>query len=416
MRPFLCALALLACSGGGTGSDASTDAGTDAPFVTASHTAMPQAVTLGGSVLATPKMVAISFQSDATMQPAIDAFASQMQNDGAYWTGAVGEYGVGALTSVTFHSATTPPASLMDADVQTFLTNEIQTDATFPKPDASTIYTLFYPLNVNVTTSFGVTCQQFQGYHDSFTLGANQVIYAIVPRCQPPPVVGVTLADQMTAEASHEIAEAATDPYPTSSKPGYITVDANSHAWELLAGGEVGDLCAAFPDSFYKPSGFDHLVQRIWSNQAAAADHDPCEPDGTSPYFNAAPVLADTITVTTGSGNVHTQGVKLSKGQSATIEVDLYSDAPTSGPWTVSAYDITSAFFGGQPALSFSFDNNTGQNGDKLNLTITALQTVVGGALFWIESDLGLTGDAGLFACQPPNCQATVWLAAVAPN
>src|SRR6185437_13055959 len=168
-----------------------------------------------------------------------------------------------------------------------------------PKPDESTIYTLFYPSGVNVSALGGVTCQAFQGYHDSFPLGGGDVIYAIVPRCPPPPVQGVTDADQMTAEASHELVEAATDPLP-SSKPAYVTVDAPSHAWELLGGGEIGDLCAGFGDVFYKPTGFDNLVQRVWSNAAAAAGHDPCQPNGATPYFNSAPVLADTITIAVG--------------------------------------------------------------------------------------------------------------------
>jgi hypothetical protein len=410
------AFAIAACDGGGGGQpDAAADAGTDAPFVIASHAPMPQAVSGGGAVLAAPKMVAISFQGDS-LQAAIDAFATQMQANQAYWSGATGEYGVGPLKSVTFHSTDTPAASLTDGDVQTWLGNKIQNDVTFPKPDANTIYTLFYPSGVNVTAlGGGVTCMQFQGYHDSFVAGSANVIYAVVPRCPAPPVAGVTDTDQMTAEASHELAEAATDPMPSSLKPGYLTVDANSHAWELLAGGEIGDLCAAFPDSFYKPIGFDHLVQHIWSNAAAAASHDPCQPQGDVPYFNSAPAFTDTVTLNIFGQNLKTQGVKLLNGNSATIELDLYSDAPTSGPWTVSAFDITSQFFGGSPALSFSFDKNTGQNGDKINLTIKSLMNVAGGAPFWIESDLGPSSGA-LFSCQLPACVATVWLGAVSSN
>ena len=358
---------------------------------------MPVATSGGGAVIAAPKLVAISFQNDP-LQSAVDAFASQLQTSGDYWKGAVSEYGVGPITSTTFHAAETPPASLADADVQAWLTDKIQNDATFPKPDASTIFTLFYPSGTTVIDGSGVTCQQFQGYHDSFTVGAADVIYAIVPRCAPPPVQGVTDADQMTAEASHELVEAATDPLPFKS-PAYLTVDASSHAWELLGGGEIGDLCAGFGDVFYTPTGFDHLVQRVWSNAAAAAGHDPCQPDGASPYFNTAPVLPDTITIYVGGQALKTQGVKLAAGKSTTIDLDLYSDAPTSGPWTISVLDLTSAFFGGQPALSFTLDQATGQNGDVRQLTIKSLRNVSGGAPFWIQSDLGKT--------------TAVWVAAV---
>jgi hypothetical protein len=359
-------------------------------------------------------MVAISFQGDS-LQPEVDAFATQLQANPEYWNGAVSQYGVGAITTTSFHSTDTPAASLTDADVQNWLINEIQTDGTFPQPDPNTEYMLFYPDGVNVTFGAdGVTCNQFEGYHFAFALGASNIVYGVVPRCQPPDA-SVSVADQMTAEASHEIIEAATDPLP-DTHPAYISVDSASHAWELLAGGEIGDLCAAFPDSFYTPTGFTTLVQRVWSNTAAAGSHDPCEPDGNVPYFNAAPVWPDMITVDVSGTPYPTPGVKLAVGDSATIELDLYSDGPTSGPWAVSAVDITSTFFGGGQALSFSFDNTTGQNGDKLNLTIKSLQAVQGGAPFWIQSDLGGAG------CYAPNSvtgtidPCTVWLGAVSSN
>jgi hypothetical protein len=151
-------------------------------------------------------------------------------------------------------------------------------------------------------------------------------------------------------------------------------------------------MCAVNPDAFYNPTGVADLVQRVWSNAAAAASHDPCQPNGSTPYFNSAPVLTDTVQIpNTVFGPLETQGVDIPIGTSKTIEVDLYSDAPTPGPWTVSAIDLSSTFFGAtSPALSFSFDKTTGQNGDKLHLTIKALAAgPLGASPFWIESDLG---------------------------
>jgi hypothetical protein len=178
---------------------------------------------------------------------------------------------------------------------------------------------------------------------------------------------------------------------PTDN-PAYIAVDADHLVWELISGPEVADMCAANPDAFFTPPGISDLVQRVWSNAAAAAGHDPCEPDGTTPYFNSAPVLDDTVQIpNTVFGALETKGVQIPVGTSKTIEVDLYSDGPTSGPWQVSGIDLSSVFFGStKPALSFSFDKSEGQNGDKLNLTITALATgPLGASPFWIESDLG---------------------------
>ncbi len=362
---------------------------------------MPQAINSGGSVIASPKLVAISFQGDP-LQPDVDTFAQQIVSGTNYWNGAVAEYGVGAITETVYHAQEAAPSGTIgDTDVQAWITNKIQTDATFPQPDASTIYAVFYPTGTVITNGFEQSCNQFQGYHGSYPLSASvNVIYAVVPRCPAPPVAGVTDTDQMTGEASHEVVEAATDPLP-ALKAAYATVDDNSHAWEIF-GGEIGDLCAGFPDSFYTPPGFDHLMQRVWSNANAAASHDPCEPMGTSPYFNAAAVVSDMITVQVGGKNVKTLGVRLSAGNATTIPVDCYSDAPTSGPWKLSTFDVEKDFYGAAATLDLSFDQTSCQNGDVVNLTITLIRANVGGAPFWIESDLGNA--------------STVWLGSVNPD
>jgi hypothetical protein len=81
-------------------------------------------------------------------------------------------------------------------------------------------------------------------------------------------------------------------------------------------------------------------------------------------------------------------------GQSKTIEVDLFSDSPTSGPWTVRADDILYKYYAsyGVPnTLSFQWDRTQGVNGEKLHLTVTVTQaSLLGGAHgFMISSTLG---------------------------
>jgi hypothetical protein len=339
-----------------------------------------------------PKVVAITFDGDS-LQGQIDTFVSQVAS-AAYWAGATAEYGVGALTAAApQHLAETPAATLADSDVQAWLTGKINgggdAGAAFPSPDGNTVYTIFYPATTVVTMGSATLCNDFQGYHGDYAISpGTYVTYAVVGRC-PPPVSNLAEIDEVTAEASHEIIEAATDPLPLD-QPAYLLPDADHLGWALVAGGEIGDLCAAFPDSFYNPQGITNLVQRVWSNKAAAGSHDPCEPDGNSPYFNSAAVLNDSLTVT-GSpiGDFTTKGVKIPVGSSATVELDLFSDAPTSGPWKVSVIDV-GTFFGDPTTLSFSLDQTTGQNGDKLHLTIKALgKSSLGASPFWIESDLG---------------------------
>ena len=57
-------------------------------------------------------------------------------------------------------------------------------------------------------------------------------------------------------------------------------------------------------------------------------------------------------------------------GTSKDVEVDLWSDGPASD-WTVTAYDVSSWLRGRPAELTFAWDKTSGNNGDKLTLTIT---------------------------------------------
>jgi hypothetical protein len=351
---------------------------------------MPQAVSLKGPVMTAPKLVTITFMGDA-LQADIEKFGTELAAAKTYWAGATAEYGVGPLTALTpVHLDEAAPASISDTDLQTWLTTKIQGDAgAFPQPDANTIYALYFPETSEVTAGGASLCKGFQGYHDDYQLpGGGFVSYAVIGRCKP--MGPIPEIDEVSAAAVHEIIEAATDPLPRD-KPAFIDVDLVGRAWSFVGGGaEIGDLCAGFPDTFYRTSGVTNLVQRVWSNTAAAAGHAPCQPEGPSPYFNSAPVTPDTIAVSGASGAFTTKGLKIPVGQSRTIDLELYSDAPTSGPWKVSVLDLSSAFFGGPKALSFTMDKTSGQNGDKIKLTIKAeAKTSMGASPFFIQNDLG---------------------------
>jgi hypothetical protein len=378
--------------GGGGAGGASGTGGVEAggPYP-APHSPMPKAITQKGPVLTAPKIVPITFQGDP-LQAQEDAFITQVVAATSYWSGATAEYGVGPLSAQPpVHLSETAAAMLMDSDVQQWLTTKINGGGGFPQPDANTMYVIFYPSGTTVTMGSASLCQQFQGYHSDYQITPGQfVMYSVVGQC-PPPVMGLAEIDEVSAETSHELIEMATDPLPFDM-PAYQQVDADHRGWAIVGGGgEIGDLCAPFPNSFYKPTGVTSLVQRVWSNAAAAAGHDPCEPQGASPYFNSAPVLTDTIQVTNSPlGNFTTKGAMIPVGSSKTIELDLYSDAPTSGPWKVSVIDVSHTFFGLPAALSFKLDKTQGKNGDKIQLTIKALsQSGLGASPFWIQNDLG---------------------------
>lgn len=383
-------------AGDSTGDLVDTDAGPvvdhGAPSTTypAPHPVAPKVVSYGGSVDKAPKIVPIFFKNDALKAGLVD-FASKI-GASPYWKANTTEYGVGAVTSGPAVELTTaPPATITDKGVETFLQGLF--DGTHPEfgtaPDPNTIYTIYFPLSTTITISGGgglgggssTSCDAFGGYHDSTTVGTTPLVYAVVPECAD--FGGLTGIDVVTSTSSHEWLEAATDPHPTSD-PAYASVDDDHIIWAyFLGGGEIGDMCAQDPDSFYKPTDLGYYVQRSWSNAAAKAGHDPCVPAlENTVYFNSAPVLPDTLDMGGGS----TKGVKIAVGDTKTIEVDLFSEADTGGPWTVKARSLD---YSGTKTLDLSLDRDSGQNGEKLYLTIKALaKSQYGMSAFMISSRL----------------------------
>jgi hypothetical protein len=356
-------------------------------------------VTSGGPVLAMPKIVPVFFSNDdlTGIVPQLADFTSKVGGT-QYWAAAVTEYGVGAATGETPVMLTeTAPATIADTDIQTWLAGKLNgDDPAWPAADDNTVYALFYPSGTTITQSGGPgggqqSCTSFGGYHDNITLDANHgtmnVAYAVVPRCASFDMF--TGIDAVTAAASHELIEAATDPYP-SVDPAYSTVDELHFYWQrALGGGEVGDMCAQFDGSFTKFAELPYLVQRTWSNKAALAGQDPCVPPLPGEvYFNAAPELNDSLSVSVFGQTITEKGVQIAVGQSKAVDIDLWSDASTNGPFYVHLDDVSSLNSGGSPLLSFKFSPDdpvvtcptgdppgavcvSGQNGQKLHVTIT---------------------------------------------
>jgi hypothetical protein len=351
---------------GGTTHDAAPDGG---PFKEAAHDTPPQVVPLNGPVLTAPKVQPVFFTGDDTVQAQAEMFFSQLTGS-TYWTTITNEYGVGNITFLpTIVSTATPPTT--DDALQAFIAanaggsgtvSDAGSATAWPAPDGNTIYAVFLPAGVTLSSGGAVSCQDFGGYHSEGKLsdGVTKFVYALLPRCG----TGSTLIDDLTAATSHEFLEASTDPY-FYTDPQYQLTDANHLIWSYTPGGELGDMCEYVDAAFQRLVG-SFLVQRTWSNMSAAAGHDPCVPVMSGPYVSASPVLTGMPTL----GNTITQGITVAMGEQATVEVDLFSDAPSSVDWDLKATDVGSLT--GQPtSLSFSWDSTTGNNGDKLHLTIT---------------------------------------------
>ena len=400
----------------GPSSDALADVDNGAPSTSypAPHPPLPVLTNAaGGPVLLTPTIHFVLYPGD-TNAAALATYAQHLAAS-TYWPATTQEYGVGMLSygGTTILTGQTAPAMITSGQVQTWMGQMIQSGA-FGAPDPQTIYTVVFPSTTQiqqpnpVSPIFGPvnSCTNFTGYHDNVSIPVTDgsppesFAYAIIATC-------TTSLDELTSVMSHEWAEASTDPQVTSTgdfnlsggpNAAYFSVDADHIIWDLLSsGGEAGDLCQPErSQAIYTPSDVGNAVQRTWSNKLASASHDPCAPDPAGlPFFDSAPVLDQTVTFMSAiTGTITTKGVTIRVGESRTIEVDLFSDGATSGPWTVTADDLLNrdySSYGLAKTLSFQWDRTQGTNGEKLHLTITVTgASIIGGThAFVITSTLG---------------------------
>jgi hypothetical protein len=260
--------------------------------------------------------------------------------------------------------------------LQNWLITEISNGAV-PAPDANTEYMVVYPSSTTITADGTTLCGQsgVGGYHSDF-LGEisgqmTPVAYGVLPRCAA--MDGLTELQIFTGASSHEIIEAATDPFPNIN-PAWAQDD-NAHLFwdEADSGSEIGDMCEIQPEAFFQFSDFPFVVQRYWSHAAARAGTDPCVPEYPGEvFFNAVPELPDNVTFPMQGGNITVISKKIAVGASATIDLDLYSEGPTT-PWTVTVQDFNQLQTGdpSQALLGITMSQTEGENGTKLPVTIT---------------------------------------------
>jgi hypothetical protein len=388
----------------GAGADPATDSippppGGDASAVSnpptsttypAPHPHTPAILSLGGPTLANAVVVPVTYDSDDMRTP-IEAFVQSIGQSN-YWATVAREYGVGAATVGAPVHLTEPAPTTIDATtLEKWLVSNLDgTHSEWSAPKPSTVYAVFLPATTALTMLDGKqACVQVGAYHSEAALpGGGSVAYAVIPRCAS--FGGLHGLDVVTASTSHELIEAATDPF-VKTKPAYAQTDNDDLGWTLLLQGEVGDLCTNdTSDVDVSVMGLG-TVTRVWSNAEARAGRDPCVPHLPGVvYFNSAPVVGDTLVFTVGGQSFSTKGVKLPVGEQKTIDVALFSEAPTSGAWSVMAYDLASVK-GGTPELELLLDRQQGVNGDTLHLTIrtVAAPSTNGVSTFVIRSSLG---------------------------
>jgi hypothetical protein len=107
-------------------------------------------------------------------------------------------------------------------------------------------------------------------------------------------------------------------------------------------------------------------TRNVWSNAAVALGQDPCGNPSATPGLGAFPVLFDSY-----NGNA---AAKIAPGTSFSVPLKVYSYGPLGASMSLQVFQ-TNTNSAGTNSLSFSFDKTTAQNGDIVNLTITAPTT-----------------------------------------
>jgi hypothetical protein len=377
---------------GTAGATAAAGSGSGGIFVPAAHPDLPRVQMLGGPVLVAPKVRPIVYMNDLNAVD-IESFVQELAHT-SYWGTTTAEYGVGALTVLpTITIPGDAPVTTTDADLQTTLVaNTSGSNPPWGPADPSVVYLFVIPDGTSVEAGSSTCCTYAGGYHSEVISGSVSLPYAVGCSCPFFHDPNLRQIDERTTVLSHELVEAATDPFP-GSRPAYTGEDPSDLVWSAVNGGEVADMCEWNFDSHFVPSGSTYMVQRTWSNAAAQKAQNPCVPyETTAPYFNSFPALD---TVSFGPHNVTTRGVRVPFGESRTVDVNLFSAAATNGTWTVTAVDYDAWVLGLPANLTLSLDRTAGVNGDTLHLTITpqTLDLDLGGEAFILISFQGAVGQ-----------------------
>lgn len=339
------------------------------------HPPLIQMANNGGPVMKSMEVYTVVWQGDEALGQQVQDFLSWMMSS-EYYTGSLGEYGVGAgqaMGVIVIPAAA--PATLDDSALSPLIKGYIA-DKTFPTPNENTVFSFVVPQSTQSTLYGSNGCQDYGGYHAETRVatGSNQFVpYAINLQCKG--FGGDKPFDDLTDVISHEIAETATDGHPYTN-PAYM-------ADPSLAplGGEVGDLCVGLSTTFDVtqnlgdggvPTAESYFVTRLWSNKAAAAGNaDPCVPAPQGkPYFNVA---------------VDPANIMIAAGQTVTAKIE---------PYAFGAVGTIKWSFEGQPGqgITISPDHGQGNAGDTFPLTVTAASNAQGGSYpvyLYVESQKG---------------------------
>jgi hypothetical protein len=345
-------------------------------------TAVLRMATAGAPTLAAPRIVPVVFSGEA-QGALISDFTARLTTSSS-WS-ALAQYGVGSGSAAPIVTLTdSAPATWAGTDLAAWVGAKIDA-STLPAPDANTVYAIFLPAGTSVSYQLNTflaptrtSCVDFDAYHDEAPLASGATApFVVIPHCAS--FGGLSGADEVTAAASGQIANAALDPFPINF-PAYGDVPFEGSELGIEYGAEVASLCASSATPHARAADIGYTLSRFWSNTAASASHDPCSPSTSDPYFNVAPVVDGTAT---SLFYAYGRGLSVEPGQQKTIALDLYSDAPTL-PWELSVKTVPAT-----GNVQVALDQCRGKNGDVVHLTVSRKPNTYDDVRVMIVSTLG---------------------------
>jgi hypothetical protein len=236
----------------------------------------------GGPVISSVKVTAVMWGSNvdsATQQQIGDFFKTTVNSTYMDWMseyntnikavdgrdGTNQSIGRGTFASVVTITPSNTSTKLLDTDIQNEIDAQINA-GNLVKPDANTLFMVYFPSGVSITLDGSKSCEAFCAYHMNFESKTNgQVLYGVMPDLGGACSFGCGFLssrfNSLTAVSSHELMEAISDPIPTpGSSPAY------PQAWNTADGQEIGDLCTS-TDTTVTAGSTTYKLQQIFDNK-----------------------------------------------------------------------------------------------------------------------------------------------------
>lgn len=255
----------------------------------------------GGALLTNVEAQAVYLGSDwntssplKTQAQSTDQFLSTLVN-GPYMDMLTNAgYGVnrgtasaGAVDNINISKSVALTDTQIRSDLETMISKgQVQA------PDANRLYMVYVEPGVEVKMGSATSTNSFLGYHGAFGYGNNAIHYAVMPAPGTPnPTPGSqgfgSTFDELTSIASHELAEAVTDPNVNYSTLGW---------YDYQLSGEIADLTRQTA-TISGANGVQYVVQDVVDQNDQVISPSTSQPAPTpTPTPTPAPTPSPSLT------------------------------------------------------------------------------------------------------------------------